>query len=193
MPISSNDVRRAAMDLLARREHGATELQDKVLRRFNKVLRAQKVARAEEMPGAESFFLNESFLSESFTNESLPNECLWKHSLSELVELEVAKLTESGLQSDTRLAESFIRAKANRGQGPMKVKMELRQKGLSDDIIQQAMMESEVDWQTLAIEVSAKKFSRDFTPSDPKQRAKRQRFLQQRGFSFEQISAVERE
>lgn len=176
------------MDLLARREHGATELQDKVLRRFNKVLRAQKASRAEEMPGAESFFQ-----TESFTNESLPNECLSKQSLSELVELEVAKLTESGLQSDTRLAESFIRAKANRGQGPMKVKMELRQKGLSDDIIQQAMMESEVDWQTLAIEVSAKKFSRDFSPSDPKQRAKRQRFLQQRGFSFEQISVVERE
>jgi len=171
------------MDLLARREHGAAELQDKVLRRFNKVLRAQKAQRAEESADAEA-----SFLNEPFSNEHLPKE-----SLSALVEIEVAKLTESGLQSDARLAESFIRARANRGQGPIKVKMELRQKGLSDDIIQQTMMESEVDWQTLAIEVSAKKFSRDFSPSDPKQRARRQRFLQQRGFSFEQISAVERQ
>lgn len=192
------------MDLLARREHGATELQDKVLRRFNKVLRAQKSARADEFSNAESeAFMNEPFLDEPLSNEALSNkplsnellsnECLSKESLSVLVELEVAKLTESGLQSDARLAESFIRARANRGQGPMKVKMELRQKGLSDDIVQQAMEESEVDWQTLAIEVSAKKFSRDFSPTDPKQRAKRQRFLQQRGFSFEQISAVERE
>ena len=186
------------MDLLARREHGATELQDKVLRRFNKVLRAQKSAKTDEFSDAESSFLNKPLLNEPFLNEPLLNEaqsndCLSKESLTDLVEIEVAKLTESGLQSDARLAESFIRARANRGQGPMKIKMELRQKGLNDEVVQQAMAESEIDWQALAIEASAKKFSRDFSPSDPKQRAKRQRFLQQRGFSFEQISAVERE
>ncbi|MGK0462431.1 MAG: regulatory protein, partial [Candidatus Azotimanducaceae bacterium] len=71
-------------------------------------------------------------------------------------------------------------------------------KGVDDSLIEQAMAQAEVDWQALAIEIAARKFAReDFGGKDfnltAKLRAKRQRFLQQRGFSFEQISAVERE
>tara|TARA_R110002072_G_scaffold12295_5_gene53591 strand:- start:2747 stop:3382 length:636 start_codon:yes stop_codon:yes gene_type:complete len=206
--ITSTDVRRAAMDLLARREHGASELQDKLLRRFSKTLRANKSRQNDEFPTSPNAFDSESAidfapgleLDETFSEtpsnapSTAPSEVqMTSEVLRTLIQVEVSKLTDSGLQSDARLAESFIRARANRGQGPMKVKMELRQKGLDDILVEQAMDESGVDWQSLAIDVSAKKFSRGFDPADPKQRAKRQRFLQQRGFSFEHISAVERQ
>ena len=103
------------------------------------------------------------------------------------------QLTAEGLQSDERLAEAFIRARANRGQGPIKIKAELRQKGISDQIISQAMLESEQDWFLLAADVAARKF-REFEPNtkiDAKDRAKRSRFLQQRGFSFDHISSID--
>jgi regulatory protein len=159
MTISATDVRRAAMDLLARREHGAEELATKLQRRFSKYRKND----AEDLP--------------------------LEH-LNGLILQEVQKLTDSGLQSNARLAESFIRARANRGQGPLKIRMELRQKGISESEIELAMTEAATDWQAIAIEVAGKKFQLE--DPDPKQRAKRQRFLQQRGFSFEHIQAVER-
>ncbi|MFT7247100.1 MAG: regulatory protein [Candidatus Azotimanducaceae bacterium] len=178
MQITPTDARRAAMDLLARREHGAGELCEKLLRRFNKSIRSQK--------------------SRDFETdlESDPEQST--DQLRALIQVEVDKLTASGLQSDARLAEAFVRSRVNRGQGPIKVKMGLRQKGVDDSLIEQAMAQAEVDWQALAIEIAARKFAReDFGGKDfnltAKLRAKRQRFLQQRGFSFEQISAVERE
>jgi regulatory protein len=159
MTISATDVRRAAMDLLARREHGAEELATKLQRRFSKYRKND----AEDLP--------------------------LEHLNGQILQ-EVQKLTDSGLQSNARLAESFIRARANRGQGPLKIRMELRQKGISESEIELAMTEAATDWQAIAIEVAGKKFQLE--DPDPKQRAKRQRFLQQRGFSFEHIQAVER-
>jgi regulatory protein len=186
MQITPTDARRAAMDLLARREHGAGELCEKLLRRFYKSIRFQKSRDFEKDP--------ERVLET--VPETEPEQST--DQLRALIQVEVDKLTASGLQSDARLAEAFVRSRVNRGQGPIKVKMGLRQKGVDDSLIEQAMAQAEVDWQALAIEIAAKKFAReDFGSKDSnltaKLRAKRQRFLQQRGFSFEQISAVERE
>lgn len=169
MTISATDVRRAAMDLLARREHGADELAAKLRRRFTKY-RKNNAEDAFDSDGA---------------SKDMPVE-----QLIDLIHEEVQKLTDSGLQSNARLAESFIRSRANRGQGPLKIRMELRQKGISDAEVELAMEEAATDWHAVALEVAEKKFQLE--DPDPKQRAKRQRFLQQRGFTFEQIQAVER-
>ncbi len=109
---------------------------------------------------------------------------------------QIEQLNHEGLQSDSRLAEAFIRARTSKGQGPGRIRMELRQKGVDDEIISLAMEESEVDWFQLAEEVANKKFSREFGPFDesPKlearDRARVARFLQQRGFSYDHISAI---
>ena len=212
MSISATDVRRAAMDLLARREHGADELITKLQRRFNKrryldESRSNRRHKRQNHKSADT----EVDLDESFSDPSEPSaapdtgflfdsedasgsnhseEDLSAEQLMDLIQTEVQKLTESGLQSNARLAESFIRSRANRGQGPLKIRMELRNKGISDAEIELAMEEAATDWQAIAIEVAEKKFQLE--DPDPRQRAKRQRFLQQRGFSFEQIQAVER-
>ena len=231
MQITPTDARRAALDLLARREHGAGELCEKLLRRFNKTIRSQKARDSESLfkstskkssqkssrrfganrqsdDDADSDFHTGSDSDYELDNESEndseidpeidPETEQSTDELRALIQVEVDKLTASGLQSDARLAEAFVRSRVNRGQGPIKVKMGLRQKGVDDSLIEQAMAQAEVDWQALAIEIAARKFAReDFGGKDSnltaKLRAKRQRFLQQRGFSFEQISAVERE
>ncbi|MGP8291600.1 regulatory protein RecX [Vreelandella zhanjiangensis] len=98
-------------------------------------------------------------------------------------------LEEQGLQSDVRFAESFIRSRIIRGQGVIRIKGELRQRGVDQEILSNALACVEdnegVDWFELASDTLARRFS---SPGDtPKERAKRERFLASRGFDFEQI------
>ena len=180
--IKPSDVRRAAMDLLARREHSRYELLLKLTRRLG------------DNP--------------------------------ELIDQEVGKLTDEGLQSDRRLAESFIRARTNRGQGPVKIKMELRAKQVGDELISIACEECGIDFAALARSVAFKKFGDelgkaldtkavdtealdieaveieavdieavdieavDMKVLDMKVRARISRFMQQRGFSYDHISGL---
>jgi regulatory protein len=137
------DVRRAAMDLLARREHAKGELATKLGRRFREA--------------------------------------------SGLIESVIDQLEAEGLQSDTRLAEAYIRSRSGRGDGPIKIKMALRSRGVPDDVISHAFQACAVDWFTRAQEVCRKRFGPG-APADGKERAKQSRFLQQRGFSYEHIS-----
>jgi regulatory protein len=165
--IKPSDVRRAAMDLLARREHSRHELLLKLTRRLG------------DNP--------------------------------ELFEQEIGKLADEGLQSDGRLAEAFIRARTNRGQGPVKIKMELRAKQVGDELISIAFEECDIDFAALARSVALKKFgdelgkvtdtksldresldmkSLDMKSLDMKARARISRFMQQRGFSYDHISSL---
>jgi len=130
------DVRMAAMNLLARREHSQRELRQKLGRRFDDVA---------------------------------------------LVEHEIQRLAEQNLQSDQRFAESFVRQRAGRGCGLVRVRQEMRQKGLSDSEIELAVDAAEIDWSELAVEVYEKKFAHS-APVDLKEKAKRIRFMQYRGF-----------
>ena len=109
---------------------------------------------------------------------------------AEQIELEIDRLSDEGLQSDERLAEAFIRARSNRGQGPSRIKMELRGKGVSDDVTSLALEASGVDWYELASEVASKKFGELGAATDLKEKARVSRFLQQRGFSYDHISAL---
>lgn len=98
-------------------------------------------------------------------------------------------LEEQNLQSDERFAESFIRSRILRGQGVIRIKGELRQRGVDQETSMTAFATVEereaVDWFELARDTLARRFS---SPGDtPKERAKRERFLATRGFNFEQI------
>ena len=107
------------------------------------------------------------------------------------IESALAYLARSNLQSDIRFAEIFARSRYQRGQGPRKVAAALREKGVEDKLARRALYENNLDWQTLAAEVYAKKYPGD--AASAAERAKRGRFLRQRGFSDTQIRAVLRE
>jgi len=97
----------------------------------------------------------------------------------------LARLTEQGLLSDERFTEVFINQRINRGSGPLKIRAELRQKGISDDMIGAFLDERDVRWQESALAVRIKKYGSE-RPSDLKETARQNRFLQSRGFSSEQ-------
>ena len=142
--INPADIRLAAMNLLARREHSQRELRQKLRRRFPK---------------------------------------------DELVQIEIERLAQENLQSDARFAEAFLLQRADRGYGFMKVRQELRDRGLSDSEINRAVDDAEVDWSELAREVYNKKFGAE-SASDLSERAKRSRFMQYRGFDRDDYQSL---
>lgn len=97
-------------------------------------------------------------------------------------------LAESDLQSDERFCESYVRMRCRKGYGPVRVGMELRERGVSDNLVQQWLNDEQFDWYEGAASAWQKKFGR--LPADHKERAKQQRFLQYRGFTSDQIREV---
>ena len=96
-------------------------------------------------------------------------------------------LEEQGLQSDVRYTETFVHSRARRGVGPERVRRELMQKGVETG--QEAAL-SDVNWRQALDRIYAKKYGAALLPHSASERAKRERFLKQRGFSFEDIAQL---
>lgn len=103
------------------------------------------------------------------------------------IEDSLAKLQRAGLQSDQRYAESYVNSRINRGYGSVRIRMELKERGVASDIITDSLQQAEIDWFALAAEVRSKRFG-EHNPEDFKDRAKQQRFLQYRGFTHDEIT-----
>ena len=95
-------------------------------------------------------------------------------------------LSGEGLLNDNRYAASFVRQHAARGQGPTRIRAELRQHGLASEAIENALEATEVNWTSLASKVRRKRFGVSL-PRNGAERAKQGRFLQYRGFDSDQI------
>ena len=139
VPINPADIRLAAMNLLARREHTLLELRRKLRRRFPDAL---------------------------------------------LVTTELQRLTDENLQSDERYAQSYAWQRSSRGYGPLRVRQEMLERGICENEIESAFRNEELDWFALAAETFRKKFG-DPARVDIKEKARRIRFMQYRGFTAE--------
>lgn len=103
----------------------------------------------------------------------------------------VTVLAHEGLQSDERFTESFIRQRLRDGYGPLRISHELHQCGINDADMDAAVAELAESWDELLLQVYAKKYSEGVHLTRAEW-AKRVRFLQQRGFSYELIRSLER-
>ena len=125
-----------------------------------------------------------------------------EHSLAELrtklaareyspeeIDKAVTGLAADGLVSDERFAESFIAARMRKGQGPVRIRMELEKRGVDDELVRLHMDAVGFEWHSLAKRVRVKKFGDD-RPMDFKEKARQMRFLEYRGFTGEQISTA---
>ncbi|MFP3518157.1 recombination regulator RecX [Pseudomonas sp. SIMBA_077] len=137
-------VRRVAMDLLARREHGRVELTRKLLQR-----------------GA----------------------------CQDMIDTALDRLTQEGLLSESRYLESYINYRAGSGYGPLRIREELSQRGLSRVDIEEALRESGFNWQEQLQDTWRRKFAGKL-PKDAKERARQGRFLSYRGYTLEMIGRV---
>ncbi|MFA9461920.1 regulatory protein RecX [Thiohalorhabdus sp. Cl-TMA] len=93
------------------------------------------------------------------------------------------RLEAEGAQSDQRFAEEYARARFAKGYGPRRVEAELREHGIGPEGMAHAALERGEE-RSLAAAQLAKRFG-DAPPADARERAKRTRYLQQRGFDPE--------
>lgn len=106
----------------------------------------------------------------------------------------VTELMAKGWQSDQRFISSFVRDKLLQGQGPLKIKAQaMQQKGVSSELVEQALeqelQEQQLDWRSQCRDSLIRKFGEQ-APADQKQKARRIRYLQQRGFKPDDVFAV---
>lgn len=92
---------------------------------------------------------------------------------------------ERGWQSDTRFCESFLNSRCFR-YGPIRLRYELSNKGITEEQIEQALAALDMDWFAQATDILQRKYS-DLHTKDHKQKGKAYRFLAQRGFNSEHI------
>jgi regulatory protein len=143
MDFSAAQLRLYAMNLLARREYSASELQDKLRSKTSNNLVIDEVVR---------------------------------------------QLQVDGLQSDQRFAEAFVRMRLRQGKGKRLVARELQQKGIPTTLIQEFLAEDN-QWEEALRDLIQRRFSGQIA-TEPKQKARQLRYLQARGFTYEQIRSA---
>ncbi|WP_191601291.1 regulatory protein RecX [Marinomonas algicola] len=104
----------------------------------------------------------------------------------ELIEEVITLLKESNYLNDKRFAEIYVRSKFTKGIGEIRVRQELKMKNIQQDDIANALNQPEIDWFELAVKVKTKK-QPDHQSLSFSDTAKLRRFLQSRGFTFDQI------
>ena len=107
----------------------------------------------------------------------------------EEISIIIKYLVDNNYLSDERYSESVFRLRVTKGYGKYYIENELRQKGISNDQISSLHEEQMIDWTAQAVLAYQKKYT-DNAIEDQKDKAKRIRFLQSRGFSTDEILTV---
>jgi len=94
----------------------------------------------------------------------------------------ISDLQADGALSDTRFAEAYTRMRRNRFTGPLKIRADLRQRGVPETVIAEALQPLEDEWVGLAMAWLGQQ-TRE--PLDFSARAKYYRRLINRGFSHQ--------
>lgn len=107
----------------------------------------------------------------------------------ELVEEVMIFLLDNDYVSDARFAEVFVRSRAKKGQGPIKIRADLKNKGVKSQLIDEHLDQNSAVWFDSAADVYQKKF-KSAPVEDYQTWTKCARFLQSRGFTMEHIHST---
>ena len=102
------------------------------------------------------------------------------------IETVLQRLRESDLQSDDRYTENYISSRVERGNGPVRIRAELRERGIDEALIETQLEGYAELWPSLLRRVHDAKFGSD-PGTDRRLLAKKARFLENRGFPGELI------
>ena len=105
---------------------------------------------------------------------------------NDLVEELLQGLEDLDLLSDERFAMSLIASRAETGYGPNRIGLELRNRGVSEELAREALAKAEVDWEERVTGQVARKFGSDPAQTFPEW-ARRARYLERRGFGQDAI------
>ena len=104
------------------------------------------------------------------------------------IEAELDRLAGERLQDDRRFTEAYVRYRIGRGYGPVRIRTELRERGIDSALADSVFETLDIDWIARVEAAWRKKF--DNPAANFREHAKQARFLQYRGFTADQISRV---
>ena len=102
------------------------------------------------------------------------------------IEEAISSLQREGLQSDERFAESYINMRQAKGYGPVRIAMELRERGVAEAVYEPYLRDRSIDWTAVLKAAYVKKYGSTGC-DDYREKAKRMRYLQYRGFALDKI------
>ncbi|MDD5460471.1 MAG: regulatory protein RecX [Methylococcales bacterium] len=123
------------------------------------------------------------------SRKELLNKLLIKGFNQDDILVVIEELALQGWQSDVRYAESYTRHRIQKGYGPVFISYELRQNGIDAFNLEEIVQKTAGSWMELLEQVYIKKYNHDIL-IERNEWAKRSRFLWQRGFSGEMVSAL---
>ena len=122
------------------------------------------------------------------SQKELSDKLIKKFNIPELVDLVIHNLLEKNLINDCRYSESYVVARKRKGFGPKKIGYELVSRGVNENTASE-VIDAEGGWNEAALKAFNKKFKAGIG-SDFKEQNKQKVFLQNRGFSFQEIDSV---
>lgn len=96
------------------------------------------------------------------------------------------RLMTEGSIDESRLAEHYVAERVGKGFGPLRIRGELREKGLADELIDHHLEPLKDDWAGVLATVHDRRFGNE-PPTDRADLGRRARFLEQRGFPTDSI------
>lgn len=96
------------------------------------------------------------------------------------------RLVAEGALNEARLVEHYVAERAAKGFGPLRIRAELREKGLSDALVRDELDTWRERWPEQLAEVHERRFGAE-PAADRAELARRARFLEQRGFPADLI------
>ena len=122
------------------------------------------------------------------SQKELSDKLIKKFNLPEPVESVIHGLLEKNLLNDYRYSESYVVARKRKGFGPKKIGYELVSRGINENIASE-VIDAEGGWNEAALKAFNKKFKAGIG-EDFKEQNKQKVFLQNRGFSFQEIDSI---
>ena len=122
------------------------------------------------------------------SEQEITKKLLKKFDTPEVIDRVITKLVANNLINDVRYAQMYVLVRKRKGFGPKKIQFELMTRGINDSISSIAIIE-EGSWKEAAQKAFNKKF-KNGASNEFKERNKQKSFLQNRGFSFEEIDSV---
>ncbi len=102
------------------------------------------------------------------------------------IEQAIVELIQGDWLSDERFTEAYIRMRQLKGFGPIRISIELNDRGVKESIVETYLHAGETSWSQALVEQYKKKY-KNKAIEDYSDKAKRIRFLQYRGFSLDSI------
>ena len=122
------------------------------------------------------------------SEQEITKKLLKKFDTPEVIDRVTTKLVANNLINDVRYAQMYVLVRKRKGFGPKKIQFELISRGINDSI-SSLVIKEEGSWKEAAQKAFNKKFKKGAS-NEFKERNKQKSFLQNRGFSFEEIESV---